>query len=128
MFRVKNKPIHPPPWLSLREQGGLEAGDFSAIHVKSVPINFLNPIKGTPFEHLPRLTESEMIRTVALFRIILPDAYIRLAGGRNLLSDFGKACFQAGANATITGDLLTTSGVGTAYDLEMIKNLGFSVV
>ena len=49
--------------------------------IKSVPINMLNPIPGTPYENVPRLKEEEMKRIVAIYRFILPSASIRLAGG-----------------------------------------------
>ena len=74
--------------------------------IKSVPVNMLNPIPGTPYEKNPVLTEEEMCRIIAIFRFILPDAFIRLAGGRGLMSDQGKRCFRSGANAAITGDML----------------------
>ena len=54
--------------------------------VKSVPVNVLNPIPGTPYENNPALTNDEVRRIVAIFRFIIPDASIRLAGGRGLLA------------------------------------------
>lgn len=96
--------------------------------VNSVPVNMLNPIPGTPYEKNPRLTEEEMRRIVAIFRFLLPDAFIRLAGGRGLMADQGRKCFLSGANAAITGDMLTTAGVTIRRDLEMIRELGYQVV
>lgn len=93
--------------------------------VKSIPINFLNAIEGTPFENVERLSEEVMLKTVALFRLIHPRAYIRLAGGRALLTDGGRKCFKSGANASITGDLLTTVGMGTKEDFERVSELGY---
>lgn len=93
--------------------------------VRSVPVNMLNPIPGTPYENNPRLTEEEMCRIVAVFRFVLPEAYIRLAGGRGLMKDQGRRCFQSGANAAITGDMLTTAGITIQKDLEMLKELGY---
>lgn len=93
--------------------------------VRSVPVNMLNPIPGTPYENNPRLTEEEMCRIVAVFRFILPEAFIRLAGGRGLMEDQGRRCFQSGANAAITGDMLTTAGITIQKDLEMLKELGY---
>ena len=87
------------------------------LEVSSVPINMLNPIPGTPYEHNPRLTEEDMCRIVAIFRFILPKAFIRLAGGRGLMRDQGRKCFQSGANAAITGDMLTTTGITIKQDL-----------
>lgn len=93
--------------------------------VQSVPVNMLNPIPGTPYENNPRLTEEEMCRIVAVFRFILPKAFIRLAGGRGLMQDQGRRCFQSGANAAITGDMLTTAGITIQKDMEMLKELGY---
>ncbi len=95
--------------------------------IRSVPINLLNPIKGTPTEGFPPITAGEAERIVATFRFILPDASIRMAGGRSLLRDNGKSLFLSGANAAITGDMLTTSGTGISEDIEMLKGLGFEV-
>lgn len=93
--------------------------------VKSVPINILNPIKGTPLENNPVLTLEEVRRIVAIYRFILPDSAIRMAGGRGLMADKGRSIFMSGANAAISGDMLTTSGISIAFDMEMIKELGF---
>lgn len=95
------------------------------LKIKSIPINMLNPIPGTPYGNNPMLTIEEMCKIVAIFRFIIPDGFIRLAGGRGLLPDHGKKCFQSGANAAITGDLLTTSGITIENDMKMIEELGF---
>lgn len=102
--------------LTLRELG-----------IKSIPVNMLNPIPGTPFENNPKLTGEDMRRIVAVYRFILPDASIRLAGGRGLLSDKGKSCFTSGANAAISGDMLTTAGITTKTDMAMLDELGYEV-
>ena len=102
--------------LTLRELG-----------VKSVPVNFLNPIPGTPFEHNTPLTDDEKRRTAAIFRFILPRASIRLAGGRGLIADKGEDCFRAGANAAISGDMLTTAGITVETDMRLLKKLGYEV-
>lgn len=101
------------------------AFDLRELAVKSVPINFLNPIKGTPFENNPPLSDDEKRRIVAIYRFILPDASIRLAGGRGLIADKGEGCFRSGANAAISGDMLTTSGITIETDMKMLKKLGF---
>lgn len=93
--------------------------------VKSVPVNMLNPIPGTPYEKNERLTVDDMRRIVAVYRFILPDASIRLAGGRGLLFDKGEGCFCSGANAVISGDMLTTAGYTIESDMEMIERLGY---
>ena len=96
--------------------------------VKSIPINVLNPIKGTPVENNPILSNDEVSRIIAIFRFINPDAYIRLAGGRLLLGDNGRKAFQSGANAAILGDMLTTDGLKLEDDLKLLKELGFEIV
>ena len=95
--------------------------------IKSIPVNMLNPIPGTPFENNPKLTGDDMRRIVAVYRFILPDASIRLAGGRGLLADKGKSCFTSGANAAISGDMLTTAGITTKTDMAMLDELGYEV-
>lgn len=100
--------------LTLRELG-----------VRSVPVNLLNPIPGTPFAENPRLDADEMRRIVAVYRFLLPAASIRLAGGRGLLPDKGKGCFLSGANAAISGDMLTTAGITTQTDLALLRELGY---
>ena len=93
--------------------------------VKSIPVNLLNPIPGTPYEKNRPLTNEEACRCVAVFRFLIPDASIRLAGGRGLVGDKGEACFRSGANAAISGDMLTTAGITVETDMELIKRLGF---
>lgn len=95
--------------------------------VKSVPVNLLNPIPGTPYEHNPILSEEELRRVVAIFRFLIPDGNIRLAGGRGLLEDKGERCFCSGSNAAISGDMLTTLGITVRRDQEMLKKLGYQV-
>ena len=100
--------------LSLRELG-----------VKNVPVNMLNPIPGTPLALRQVLGEDELRRIIAVYRFILPDAFIRLAGGRGLLEDMGRECFESGANASISGNMLTTSGFSVESDMKLFDGLGF---
>ncbi|MCD2493308.1 biotin synthase BioB [Lacrimispora sp. NSJ-141] len=93
--------------------------------IRSIPVNMLNPIPGTPYEGNQRLTEEKMRRITAVFRFLVPDASIRLAGGRGLLEDKGRSCFRSGANAAISGDMLTTAGITISQDLQMIRELGY---
>jgi len=95
--------------------------------VKSVPVNMLNPIPNTPFEHNRLLTEDEMARIAAIFRFLIPDGQIRLAGGRGLMSDMGKRLFRSGANAAISGDMLTTRGITIDNDMKITEELGYCV-
>lgn len=99
--------------------------DLRELGVKSMPINILSAIAGTPFEKLPKLSNDEYCRIIAIYRFINPCAYIRLAGGRNILGDDGEKAFKSGANATITDDLLTIHGVKNSKDFELVKSLGF---
>lgn len=101
--------------------------DIRDLGVRSIPINFINPIPGTPFANNPVLTNDDACRAVAICRFLVPDAFIRLAGGRGLLSDKGYRCFCSGANAAISGDMLTTSGTTIESDMKMIKELGYEV-
>lgn len=101
--------------------------DLRELGIRSIPVNILNPIKGTPFEHNPKLSDEEVLRTIAVFRFIIPDGAIRLAGGRGLLADKGKRAFLSGANAAITGDMLTTSGISIKEDNEIISDCGYEV-
>ena len=97
------------------------------LEIKSIPINILMSIKGTSLQNQKHLSEEEILKTIALFRFINPKANIRLAGGRSLLSNFGEKAFKSGANATITGNLLTTCGSTIKRDKEMLNKLGLKV-
>lgn len=95
----------------------------------SIPINALMPIKGTPLEGLERISEPDLLRTIAFFRYINPKADIRLAAGRALLTNDGETAFKYGASATITGNMLTTVACATiASDKKMLTALGRDAV
>ena len=100
---------------------------LSELGIKSIPINTLIPIPGTSLENLPRLTNDEILRTIAIFKYINPEADIRLAAGRKLIDGNGEAAFRGGASATITGDMLTTSGSTIKSDREMLIKMGREV-
>ena len=100
---------------------------LSELGVSSIPINALIPIKGTPLENIERITESDILRTVAIFRFIVPEADIRLAAGRNLMTNCGERAFLSGANSAITGDMLTTSGNRIREDIAMLNRIGYSM-
>ncbi|WP_455104459.1 biotin synthase BioB [Peptostreptococcus sp.] len=102
--------------LSLRDLG-----------IESIPVNMLNPIPGTPMEKYESLDEKEMQRIIAVYRFILPKAFIRLAGGRGLMRDKGKACFMSGANAAISGDMLTTAGITVDKDKKLLEELDYRI-
>lgn len=104
------------------------AVSLSELQIESIPINALMPIKGTCYEDLEPLSENDILRTIAIFRYINPTAYIRMAAGRSYFKDGGTKMFLSGANATITGDMLTTVGNNTAQDKKMLTNLGFDIL
>lgn len=101
--------------LTLRELG-----------VASIPLNILSPIPGTPLAGTPLLSERDILRTVALFRLALPAATLRFAGGRaRLSSETLEAALRLGINAAIEGDLLTTLGNTVAQDRAHILRAGY---
>lgn len=100
---------------------------LSELEISSIPLNFLIPIAGTPLGSLPALQPEEILRCTAIFRYLNPTAYIRIAAGRNYFPDGGKELFLAGANAALTGDMLTTVGNNTAQDRTMLAGLGFQL-
>ena len=99
------------------------------LDVDSVPVNFLNPIPGTPLEGRHDLTPLECLRIIAVFRLMLPDKDIVVCGGREVnLRDLQSWIFLAGANGMLVGDYLTTSGRDGAADLQMVRDLGLEVL
>ncbi len=95
-------------------------------HPGSVPINMLVPVKGTPFGDMQRIDSFEMVRTVAVARLMMPKSYVRLSAGRRSLGDEGQAlCFMAGANSIFYGDkLLTTANPEENEDMALFARLG----
>src|SRR5262245_3545132 len=90
-----------------------------------VPINILNPIPGTPFEHNLPLPPLENLKTIACFRFILPRQEIMIAGGRTVnLRDLQSLVFAAGASALMVGNYLTTLNRPVEKDLRMLQDLG----
>lgn len=98
---------------------------LKALGVRHVPMNFLYPHPQTPMAGQKILGAGEALRIVAVFRHILPQATLRICGGRPLvLGERQSEIFAAGANALMTGDYLTTQGQGVEEDLAMIASLG----
>jgi len=94
----------------------------------SIPLNFLNPVAGTPLAGAEPLSCEEILKSIAVTRYILPEKDISVCGGREVnLRDLQSWIFFAGANGMMTGNYLTTPGRGAAQDLKMISDLGFTV-
>jgi biotin synthase len=93
--------------------------------IRSIPINILTPIPGTPLADRQPLPLPEALTTVALFRFLNPEAVIRMAGGRQQLGPDQYRCFLAGANGAIVGDYLTTSGTAVSADMAKLREMGF---
>lgn len=96
------------------------------LNPKTVPINFLNPIKGTPLEdYEDKISEEEILKTICIFRLALPKSLLRYAGGRTTrLSKYNqKLGIIAGINSLLVGNYLTTTGSKSEEDKEMLKSL-----
>lgn len=93
----------------------------------SIPVNFLNPVPGTPLEGAKRISPIQALKVLALFRFICPSKEIRVAGGRELnLRSLQPLCLYA-ANSIFVGDYLTTEGQEVTFDHQMIEDLGFEI-
>jgi biotin synthase len=103
------------------------AVSLAELGIMSIPINALMPIPGTPLENLEQLSENDILRTIAFFRYINPEANVRLAAGRTLITNDGEAAFSGGASATITGNMLTTSGSTIESDKKLLSGMGRDV-
>lgn len=99
------------------------------LNVRNIPINFFTPHKGTKLAAQPVLEPCEALKIIALYRFFLPDATLRICGGRRLiLGEDQSMIFKAGANAIMTGDYLTTTGNLPAEDKRMIEASGLKAV
>lgn len=101
------------------------------LNPKTVPINFLNPIKGTPLEdYESKIDEEEILKTICIFRIVLPKTLLRYAGGRTTrLSKYNqKLGIIAGINSLLVGNYLTTTGSKSEEDEKMLEQLDLAMV
>jgi biotin synthase len=90
-----------------------------------VPINILITKKGTPLEGLNPLDPMDAIKTIAVWRFIMPKTILKIAGGREVhLKDKDRIALKAGANGIITGGYLTTGGNRPTSDIAMIEEIG----
>lgn len=91
-------------------------------------MNFLNPRPGTPMEDREVVSKLEAIRTIALFRLIMPGTILRFGGGREItLGDLQGMGLKAGMNALITGNYLTTLGEEVGKDKAMLEQLNMPI-
>ena len=102
------------------------AFSLSTLEPDEVPINVLIPRKGTPKElENCSINTMDIIRTIAVWRFIMPKTILKIAGGREVyFKDNGKLALQAGANGIITGGYLTTNGNAPNKDIQMIHEIG----
>lgn len=104
------------------------AFSLKKLRVKNIPLNFLDPQKGTRMENNKVMAAKEALRIIAIFRHILPDATLRICGGRpKVFVNNQPDIFKAGANALMTGNYLTTNGICIANDLHMLAKNGFEL-
>lgn len=98
------------------------------LDVDTIPLNFLNPVPGTPLADRPLLSAMDALKCIALFRFIHPEKNITICGGREVtLKDFQSWIFKAGANALMSGDYLTTEGRSIKEDMEMIAQMNLII-
>lgn len=102
------------------------AFELKKLGIKSIPINILNPIEGTPLAGSDKVTDEEILTVIAVFRFINPDAYLRFAGGRDQIKHIEDKALKAGINAALVGDLLTTIGSDVNTDFSNFKEAGFN--
>jgi biotin synthase len=98
------------------------------LQVDSIPVNFLNPVPGTPMEGRRELTPTGCLKIIAMLRLTNPAREIIVCGGREVnLRDLQALMFAAGATGTMAGNYLTTEGRPAEDDLRMLRDLGLSL-
>ncbi len=103
------------------------AETLRGLGVKSIPVNVLSPIAGTPLEGIAPLHDEEVVEAVAMFRIVNPDAHIRLAGGRARIKHLERELLHGGVSACIVGDMLATAASDIDSDKKMFESEGFVI-
>jgi biotin synthase len=104
------------------------AFSIASLQPDEVPLNILMPRGGTPLQNLPSLHPMEIVKTIAVWRFIIPKTILKIAGGREVhLRDNERIALKAGANGIITGGYLTTAGNYSEKDILMIREIGLEV-
>ena len=103
------------------------AFELRDLQVESIPVNFLNPIDGTPLAGLNQLTPRDCLKALAMFRFVNPDRELRIAGGRELHLGSMQCLGLYAANSLFVGDYLTTQGQPPEEDYRMIEEMGFTI-
>lgn len=101
--------------------------ELRQLKVESIPVNFLNPIEGTPLAGQDDLTPGYCLKVLAMFRLVNPQSEVRIAGGRELHLGCMQALGLYAANSIFVGDYLTTKGQVPEADYAMIREMGFEV-
>lgn len=111
--------------LRQRLEMAAESRDAGSI---SIPVNLLNPIKGTPLQDIPLISERDVVLTVALMRLVAPRQTIRFAGGRARMSrEATVRMLRGGVNGAIVGDMLTTIGNAMDEDRKLFASVGLKL-
>lgn len=96
--------------------------DIRDLEPEGVPLNFLIPVKGTPLENAPPLSVAEILKIIAIYRILIPNASIKVIAGREqYLGDAQLSAFLTGADGMMVGGYLTTGGRNGELD-KILKN------
>ncbi len=103
------------------------AFELRELGVESIPVNFLNPIDGTPLAGSRRLNPRYCLKALAMMRLVNPRSELRIAGGREIHLGSLQALGLYAANSIFVGDYLTTNGQAPEADYRMIEELGFVV-
>jgi biotin synthase len=101
------------------------AFSLASLYPEEVPVNILISREGTPLASLKPIEPLEAIKTIAVWRFIMPRTILKIAGGREVhLKHKDRLALKAGANGIITGGYLTTGGNTANNDIAMIKEIG----
>ena len=111
-----------------REQRVELAVTLRELDVDHIPMNFLDPRPGTPLADVERLSPTECLKIIAVYRLMMPTKDIFVMGGREVnLRDMQSWIFMAGANGMLLGNYLTTRGRSAEDDLKMLEDLGMKI-